>query len=119
MKVDKIAVNAQVRRLRESAKSCEIFGFFEIKNMLNEAANMVEVLFKECYKKEGCGWIPCKGRLPDRDGFYLATMDGEIIGEDKPFSGLAEFKNGKWDDDEVDYQCVLAWKPLPEPYHEH
>lgn len=64
------------------------------------------------------GWIPCKERLPENDGVYLATIDGEIAGEDKPFSGLAEFENGKWIDDEDDYQFILAWKPLPEPYHE-
>ena len=29
---------------------------------------------------------------------------------------LAEYENGKWVDDEEDYQCVLAWMPLPKPY---
>lgn len=62
------------------------------------------------------GWIPCSERMPENDGFYLATIDGEIAGEDKPFSGLAEFENGKWIDDEEDYQCIIAWQPLPEPY---
>lgn len=63
------------------------------------------------------GWIPCSERLPKKDGFFIATLDGEIAGEEKPFSGLAEFENGKWVDDEEEYQCVLAWQPLPEPYH--
>lgn len=62
------------------------------------------------------GWISVEDRLPEKDGFYLVTMDGEIAGEDKPFTGLTEFENGKWFDDEDDYQCVLAWQPLPEPY---
>ena len=65
----------------------------------------------------GGGWISCRDRLPEKDGFYLATIDGEIAGEDKPFSGLAEFENGKWIDDEDGYQYILAWQPLPEPYH--
>ena len=60
--------------------------------------------------------IPVSERLPEEDGFYLATCDGEICGEDEPISGMAEFENGKWVDDEDDYQCVLAWMPLPEPY---
>ena len=65
---------------------------------------------------EATRWIPVEERLPEKDGFYLVTMDGEIAGEDKPFTGLTEFENGKWLDDEDDYQCVLAWQPLPEPY---
>ena len=61
-------------------------------------------------------WIPCSERLPEKDGYYLATCDGEICGEDQPFTGLAEYENRKWVDDEDDYQCVLAWMPLPEPW---
>lgn len=61
-------------------------------------------------------WIPVTERLPETDGFYIATHDGEICGEEKPFVGLAEFENGKWVDDEEDYQCIFAWQPLPAPY---
>jgi len=63
-------------------------------------------------------WIPVSERLPEKNGFYLATCDGEICGENEPFTGLAEYENGKWVDDEEDYQCVLAWLPLPQPYKE-
>ena len=63
------------------------------------------------------GWIPVEERLPEKDGFYIATMDGEVAGQEDPFTGLAEFENGKWIDDEDDYRCVIAWRPLPEPYH--
>ena len=63
-------------------------------------------------------WIPVSERLPEEDGVYLATCDGEICGENEPFTGLAEYENGKWVDDEEDYQCVLAWMPLPQPYAE-
>ena len=62
------------------------------------------------------GWIPVEERLPEEDGFYIATMDGEIVDQEEPFTGLAEFENGKWIDDEDDYRCVIAWRPLPEPY---
>ena len=62
------------------------------------------------------GWIPVEERLPEEDGFYIATMDGKIVGQEEPFVGLAEFENGKWIDDEEDYKCVIAWRPIPELY---
>ena len=68
--------------------------------------------------REQTSWIPVSERLPEENGFYLVTYDGEICGENEPFTGLAEYENGKWVDDEEDYQCVLAWMPLPEPYKE-
>lgn len=63
-----------------------------------------------------CGWIPVEERLLEEDGFYLATLDGEICGQEEAFTGLAEFEHGKWIDDEEGYKCVLARQPLPEPY---
>lgn len=72
---------------------------------------------RECFDiVENFGWIPVSERLPENDGFYLATLDGAIVGENRPFTGLAEFEDGKWIDDEEDYKCVIAWQPLPEPY---
>lgn len=65
---------------------------------------------------EANDWILVDERLPESDGFYLATLDGEICGQEEAFTGLAEFEHGKWIDDEEGYKCVLAWQPLPEPY---
>ena len=59
-------------------------------------------------------WIPAQEK-PEEDGFYIATLDGEIIGQEEPFVGTAEFEKGKWVDDTKDYKCVLAWQPFPEP----
>ena len=52
-------------------------------------------------------------RLPE-DGYYLATLDGELVGQEEPFTGMCGIENGKWDDED----CVMAWMPLPEPYRE-
>ena len=62
------------------------------------------------------GWIPVERGLPEEDGFYIATMNGEVAGQEEPFTGLTEFENGKWIDDEDDYKYVIAWRPLPDPY---
>lgn len=32
-------------------------------------------------------WIPTEEKNPERDGFYMATLDGEIAGEREPFFG--------------------------------
>lgn len=59
-------------------------------------------------------WIPCDERLPE-DGTYLCTLDGELIGEQEPFTGMCGIENGKWDEE----GCVIAWKPLPKPYKQN
>ena len=58
-------------------------------------------------------WIPVTERLPE-DGYYLATLDGELVGQEEPFTGMCGIENGQWDDE----GCVIAWMPLPEPYRE-
>lgn len=64
-------------------------------------------------KKNTVQWIPVAERLPE-DGYYLATLDGELVGQEEPFTGMCGIENGKWDDE----GCVIAWMPLPEPYRE-
>ena len=54
-------------------------------------------------KHMNAGWIPVEERLPEEDGFYIATIDGE-------------FEDDFWVDDDIDYKCIIAWRPLPEPY---
>ena len=73
---------------------------------------MAEKIEKIIRKHMNDGWIPVERGLPEEDGFYIATMDGEIVGQEEPFVGLAEFEDGNW----VDGDDVIAWRPLPEPY---
>ena len=59
------------------------------------------------------GWIPGSERLPE-DGTYITTLDGELVGQEGPFTGMCGIENRKWDDED----CVIAWMYLPEPYKE-
>lgn len=59
------------------------------------------------------GWIPVSERLPE-DGTYITTLDGDLVGQEEPFTGMCGIENGKWDDED----CVIAWMYLPEPYKE-
>lgn len=56
-------------------------------------------------------WIPVEERMPE-DGTYLCTLDGELCGIEEPFTGMCGIENGIWDEPD----CVIAWRPLPEPY---
>ena len=92
----------------------------KLDQVANDTAEAFIEAYKECQdiirKHMTDGWIPVEKAQPEEDGFYIATMDGEIVGQEETFVGLAEFENGKWIDDEEDYKCVIAWRPLPEPY---
>ena len=57
------------------------------------------------------GWISVEERLPE-DGTYLCTLAGELCGIEEPFTGMCGIENGIWDEPD----CVIAWRPLPEPY---
>ena len=70
-----------------------------------------EIVRQHMSEIENDNWIPCSERLPE-DGTYLCTLDGELVGEQEPFTGMCGIENGKW----YDEGCVIAWKPLPEPY---
>lgn len=59
-------------------------------------------------------WTLCSERLPE-DGTYICTLDGELIGEQEPFTGMCGIENGKWDEE----GSVIAWKPMPEPYKQN
>lgn len=62
-------------------------------------------------KYMNAGWIPVEERIPE-DGTYLCTLKGELCGIEEPFTGMCGIENGIWDEPD----CVIAWRPLPEPY---
>lgn len=39
-------------------------------------------------------------------------LDGEICRQDEPITAMCGYFDGKWDE-----ESVLAWRPLPDPYH--
>lgn len=80
----------------------------------NNISKIVELLLADLEQDEKeNGWIPVSERLPE-DGTYITTLDGELVGQEEPFTGMCGIENGKWDDED----CVIAWMPLPEPYKE-
>lgn len=70
-------------------------------------------------------WIPCKERLPEEYGNYLATMDdGDVQECTYSPEKNTPFMRGGWSTCEadgivfLDIAEVIAWMPLPESYKE-
>ena len=81
----------------------------------NNISKIVELLLADLEQDEKeNGWIPVSERLPE-GGTYITTLDGELVGQEEPFTGMCGIENGKWDDKD----SVIAWMPLPEPYKEN
>ena len=40
------------------------------------------------------GWIPVSERLPE-DGTYITTLDGELVGQKEPFTGMCGIEKRK------------------------
>ena len=98
------------------SKEVDMIAMLDIRQRMRELNCVEKIIRSHMDEVKNDDWIPVEERLPEEDGFYLATLDGEICGKEEAFTGLAEFEHGKWIDDEEGYKCVLAWQPLPEPY---
>lgn len=85
--------------------------FDEVKGYARAMEYVVGTIRSHVDEVNNNGWIPVSERLPE-DGTYLCTLSGELLGIDEPFTGMCGIENGKWDEE----GCVIAWRPLPEPY---
>ena len=63
------------------------------------------------------GWIPCSERLPEPIRPVLVTLRNWM--NDKYFVRVGRFHTDHWKTDEgiVENSVVIAWQPLPQPYH--
>lgn len=94
---------------------------YEIKNWkCNGDSELYEIIKEVISALEAQKWIPCKERLPKKDGSYLVSgkwaggkyrSGEESVGECEYSRHDGYFKTS-WNFD------VLAWKNLPEPYRE-
>ena len=79
-----------------------------------EHEQLAEWLTELKQRREADRWIPVSERLPDEYGEYMITyrlMKGqEVVRKDIYNDHFKRFNEGS---------CVIAWKPLPEPYKEN
>ena len=58
------------------------------------------------------GWIPVEERLPEERNLYLATAESAGF----YFRLIGHWNAPGWTE-ETGQQKIIAWRPLPEPYH--
>lgn len=119
-------ISEQVKNLREIADRVKKDNYLMVARILNEAADTIEALSEKLSAKNmerstshyGGEWISCSERLPeeDKDVLIYTSYDGVdmayISDENWRYTRGDEFINT------VENANILAWQPLPEPYHE-
>lgn len=115
-------ISKLVKELRECVEECDNplydMKMKRIAKLMYQAADTIESLSAKLQSANmersaedcGGGWIPCKDRLPEEKGWYLVYAKNQ-----RPF--VAYFK-GKTFPLNNHYHEIIAWQPLPEPYHE-
>lgn len=111
-------ISEQIEELRNLSfvLGFETFASVMAKIALSKAADTIESLSAKLQaanmeRTADCGgWIPCSERLPEEKGWYLVYAKNQ-----RPF--VAYFR-GKTFPLNNHYHEIVAWQPLPEPYHE-
>lgn len=112
-------ISEQVKELREIAKNWNPnTPINPVSVVLNKAADTIEALSAKLANMDrsaedcGGGWIACKERLPEDEGMYLITA--KVL--EKIEIQYVFFQKNM--DLFICNGIAIAWKPLPEPYHE-
>lgn len=111
-------ISEQVKELRELADALHREKWYSAHDTVADAADTIEVLSAKLANIErtaedcGGGWIACKERLPEDEGMYLITA--KVL--EKIEIQYVFFQKNM--DLFICNGIAIAWKPLPEPYHE-
>ena len=130
-----MSISEQVKELREYSNISLYTRESRARELLKEAADTIEALSANLADMErsaddcGVGWIKCKDRLPtekecgDYRGHFLVTVYANkhtTMYMEYEYTTVRGKEVGRWIwNDRVNIPWeVIAWQPLPEPYHE-
>jgi hypothetical protein len=114
-----MSISEQVKELREIAKNFSEWEYNRFYDTISRAADTIESLSAKLADMEqsaedcGGGWIECENKMPEiGKPVLVCDKQGNVCVR----AITCEIKGKKyWSQDKYD---VVAWQPLPEPYHE-
>ena len=114
-----MSISEQVKELREIAKNFSEWEYNRFYDTISRAADTIESLCAKLANMErsaedcGGGWILCSERLPEENEEVICCFKSGVV------KALVLF-NCKFHGKVYAYEKsdIIAWKPLPEPYHE-
>lgn len=134
-RIDRMSISEQVKELRELADALHREKWYSAYDTVIDAADTIESLSAKLADMErsaedcGGGWIKCKDRLStkkecgDYRGNFIVTVYTNKLTTlymDYEYAIVRGKEVGRWIwNDRVNIPWeVIAWQPLPEPYHE-
>ena len=114
-----MSISEQVKELREIAKNFSEWEYNRFYDTISRAADTIESLSAKLADMEqsaedcGGGGIECENKMPEiGKPVLVCDKQGNVCVR----AITCEIKGKKyWSQDKYD---VVAWQPLPEPYHE-
>ena len=137
-------ISEQVKKLKRLEKQYQDSGLLITSKALGQAADTIGALsaklaavnMERSDRYYGGGWISCEDRLPEEYNSIFAKLKGTAKWNEAMFEKISEDVNvtveyengkrktmtlhtvdGKWKKDRFVKFKVIAWQPLPEPYH--
>ena len=79
---------AKIRKILNETYGLNYFSVKDANFMLDKICEALVV------DEKSNGWIPVSERLPE-DGTYITTLDGELVGQKEPFTGMCGIENAQ------------------------
>ncbi len=111
---DLIEIECAIKSQEEKDNTFTVSVLERCYELVSELKGYKELKKKEKSQRQIGNWIPCSERMPDTEESVLLSLRNLDICVG--FNANTEGRFYVVGDGYVEYENVLAWQPLPEPY---